>query len=403
MSVEWTEPPAPRLSVAARGEVLVGRLMPRLPPGMAVRLSGEPAVTADGRTLDAHVQLARSVRRRRGSHGLCEPSLDVARARYRHETLVFQWRRTPVARVRDGVIRGPGGPLRLRHYVPDGTGPAPLTVYLHGGGFTIGDLDTHDEPCRILCREAGMHVLAVDYRLAPEHPFPAALQDATAALRWAQAHAAELGADPARVGIGGDSAGANLATVIARETRGDAPPAAQLLIYPPTDGVTPRPSQALFGRGYFLDQADRDAFDGFYLGGTGVGLADPRVSPAYADDLSGMAPALGVTAGFDLLRDEAEVYFDAMERAGTPVRRIHVPAHGHGFVHMTGVSPGAHAAMVRIARAWREVILACPPYYEPARMGVHTARGERRTHEAGDIHVHADCGHAEGSGSAAVR
>lgn len=346
----------PRLSVAERMEAMAGRMIGRLSPSAAVRLSGQPPVAVDGRTLDPHVQLIRMLRRKRNPYGLTEPSLDVARARYRRETLVFQWPRTPVARVRELRMYGPGGTLRMRHYAPEADGRAPLTVYLHGGGFTVGDLDTHDEPCRILCREAGMHILSVDYRLAPEHPFPAALEDALAALRWAQAHAAELGADPARVALGGDSAGATLTTVTARQTRGDAPPVAQLVIYPAADTVTARPSQALFGRGFFLDQADRAAFNGFYLNGTGVAEDDARVSPLFAPDLSGMAPALGVTAGFDLLRDEGDAYFDATAKAGTPVRRMHVAGHGHGFIHMTGVSPGARAALVSIARAWREVV-----------------------------------------------
>jgi acetyl esterase len=334
------------MRLADRVEGWLGKAAARLPGAVAVRLSGEPPVVVDGQTLDPHVQLVRALRRRRNPYGLCGPSLEAARARFRRETHVFQWPRTPVASVRDLNA----GRLRVRHYAPDG--PGPLTVYLHGGGYTIGDLDTHDEPCRILCREARTHVLAVDYRLAPEHPFPAALDDALHAFRWVQGHAAELGGGP--VAIGGDSAGANLATVVARLTRGDRPPAAQFLVYPPTDSVTERPGQALFGAGYFLDQADRDDFTRFYLDGTGVAPGDPRVSPLHARDLGGMAPTLVVSAGFDLLRDEGEAYAAALLEAGTPTRLLRVAEHGHGFIHMTGVSPGARAAMVRVAHAWRE-------------------------------------------------
>ena len=349
-------PDAP-LSLMDRAERAIARMMRRLSPSMAVRLSGQPPITVDGRTLDPHVQLARAVRRRRNPHRLCEPTLEAGRRRYDRDTRVFQSVRTPVGSVRDLVVPGPGGGLAARHYAPEGGGAGmPVTVYLHGGGHTIGSLETADEPCRILCREGGMHVLNVAYRLAPEHPFPAALDDARAALRWAQAHAAELGADPSRVGIGGDSAGANLATVIAIETRDDAPPAAQLLVYPPADSETDRPSRRLFGDGYFLDTADRAAFTSYYLGGTGVEARDWRVSALHAPGLGGLAPALVVTAGFDILRDEGEAYADALEAAGTPVRRIHEPAHGHGFIHMTGISPGADAAMVRVARAWAEVL-----------------------------------------------
>jgi acetyl esterase len=344
------------LRLSERIESLAARVLVRLPARWQVRLSGQPHVTADGLTLDPHVQLVRTVRRRRNPHGLCEPDLRQARARYRRESVLFRGPATPVGAVRDFTIPGGGGPLRVRHYAPASDGPQPLTVYLHGGGFTIGDLDTHDEACRILCAEGRIHVLSVDYRLAPEHPFPAALDDARAALRWAQAHAAGLGADPARVAIGGDSAGGNLAAVISLQTRDDTPPAAQLLIYPVTDRKNTRPSQQLFGEGYFLSNADRAAFTGFYLDGTGTPERDWRVSPLYAESHAGLAPALVVTAGFDMLRDEGEAYADALREAGTAVRRSRADAHGHGFLHMTGVSPGAKQAMVRVAREWRGVL-----------------------------------------------
>jgi acetyl esterase len=344
------------LRLIDRIERFAARVLVRLPPRMHVRLSGEPPVVVDGLTLDPNAQLIRALRRRRNPLPLCEPTLEQGRARYRRECTLFRGGVTPVGAVRDLTIPGPGGPLRVRHYAPEADGPQPLTVYLHGGGFTIGDLETHDEPCRILCRHGGVHVLAVEYRLAPEHPFPAALDDARAALRWAQAHASELGADPARVGIGGDSAGGNLAAVVAIETRGDRPPAAQLLIYPATDARNTRPSQQMFGESYFLSNADRAAFTGYYLGGTGAGERDWRVAPLYAEDLSGLAPALVVTAGFDLLRDEGEAYAAALQAAGTPVRMTRVTGHGHGFLHMTGVSPAARAAMEQTARDWRALV-----------------------------------------------
>ncbi|HEX2204696.1 MAG TPA: alpha/beta hydrolase [Longimicrobium sp.] len=336
---------------------VMARAFARLPARWQVRLSGEPPVVADGLTLDPHVQLVRSLRRRRGVPGLCEPDVAAGRARFRREAIVFRSEVTPVGAVRDFEIPGDGGPLRVRHYAPAKGAGQPLVVYLHGGGFVIGDLDTHDEPCRILCRHGRVHVLSVDYRRAPEHPFPAALDDTRAALRWARAHAAELGADPSRVSVGGDSAGGNLAAVAARlETREGTPPAAQLLIYPATDSETRRPSQEAFGAGYFLSQADRDAFSRFYLQGSGVTGADPRVSPLLAPDLGGLPPALVVTAGFDMLRDEGEAYAAVLEAAGTPVRRLLLPGLGHGFLHMTGVTPAAREGMVRIAREWGELV-----------------------------------------------
>jgi acetyl esterase len=334
----------------------IARVLVRLPVRLQLLLSGEPPVVADGLTLDPHVQLVRALRRRRNRGGLCEPTPEQARARFRRESVLFRGPVTPVARVRDFEIPGPAGPLRVRHYAPDAPEPRPLTVYLHGGGYVIGDLDTHDEACRILCRHAAVHVLSVDYRLAPEHPFPAALDDTLAALRWAQAHAAELGADPARVAIGGDSAGGNLSAVAAQLAARDRAPFAQLLIYPPTDSETKRPSWTRFSEGYFLSQGDRDAFARYYLAGTGVTGRDPRVSPLLAPDLSGLAPALVVAAGFDILRDEAEAYHAALGAAGTKTRLTRIPAHGHGFLHMTGVSPGARAAMVQVAEDWRALL-----------------------------------------------
>lgn len=344
------------ITLLERIESLAARLLVRLPGHVHVRLSGEPPVVADGAALDPHVQLVRTVRRKRNPHHLCEPTLGHGRERYRREALLFRGPMTQVGAVRDFTIPGEGGPLRVRHYAPAANDPQPLTVYLHGGGFTIGDLDTHDEACRILCRHGRIHVLAVEYRLAPENPFPAALDDARAALRWAQAHAAELGADPARVAIGGDSAGGNLSAVVAIQTRNERPPAAQLLIYPVTDSRNTRPSQQRFGQGYFLSDEDRAAFTRYYLEGAGVGERDWRISPLYADDLSGLAPALVVTAGFDMLRDEGEAYADALHAAGTPTRRMRADAHGHGFLHMTGVSPGARREMERVAEAWRALL-----------------------------------------------
>ncbi|WP_420125170.1 alpha/beta hydrolase [Longimicrobium sp.] len=344
------------IRLAERIESLAARLLVRLPGHVHVRLSGEPPVVADGAALDPHVQLVRALRRKRHPHHLCEPTVRQGRERYRRESHLFRGPTTQVATVRDFSIPGDGGPLRVRHYAPAETDAQPLTVYLHGGGFTIGDLDTHDEACRILCRYGRVHVLSVHYRLAPENPFPAALDDARAALRWAQAHAAELEADPARVTIGGDSAGGNLAAVIAIETRGDRPPAAQLLIYPATDAKNTRPSQQFFGQGYFLSDEDRASFTRYYLEGTGTPERDWRVAPLYAADHSGLAPALVVTAGFDMLRDEGDAYADVLHAAGTPTRRMCADAHGHGFLHMTGVSPGARQAMVRVAEEWRVLL-----------------------------------------------
>lgn len=355
----WFMPGSP---AADRVQCAAARLLARLPPRVQIALSGEPPIVIDGQRLDPQVQLLRSIRRRRGVPGLIEPTIAAGRERYRRETRAFRGPMTGVDAVRDSEIPGPAGVLRVRHYAPiqpSAAGPAPLMVYLHGGGFVLGDLDTHDEPCRILCRHAGVHVLSVDYRLAPEHPFPAAVEDAEAAFAWARAHAAPLGADPERVTIGGDSAGANLAAVAAIAGRGGGP-AAQLLIYPPTDVRTRRRSHQLFGEGFLLTLRDCDAFFHHYSDGTGTRADDPRVSPLKAPDLSSLPPALVVLAGFDVLRDEGEAYARALQAAGSVVRVLRFPDLEHGFVHLTGVCPAAAGAMVAIAREWSGLIARRP-------------------------------------------
>ncbi len=344
-------------SLRDRARYFAVRAMAHLPDRMKIWLSGTPPVIVDGQRLDAQLQLLLSFRRRLRVPGLVEPTVAAGRARYRRETLAFRGPVTKVAAVRDLEIASAGGPLRARHYAPDDGPAAHLTVYFHGGGFVIGDLDTHDQPCRILCHYAGIHVLSVEYRLAPEHPFPAALEDAAAALGWAQANTAMLGADPTCVSIGGDSAGANLSAVVSCLTSRGKPPLAQLLIYPPTDGITPRRSYELFGEGFFLSAKDCNAFGRYYAGtDTRDGDGDPRRSPLRASDLSNLPPTLVITAGFDLLRDEGEAYAQALASAGTVTRLQKHPSLGHGFIHLTGVCPAARQAMVDIAREWRALL-----------------------------------------------
>jgi acetyl esterase/lipase len=271
----------------------------------------------------------------------------------REEATRYEGERIQVRSVRDLTIPGAAGSLRARHYAPDAAAPAPLMVFYHGGGFVTGDLDSHDAPCRLLCREGGLHVLAIDYRLAPEHPFPAGVEDAVAAFRWARAHASELSADPENVGVGGDSAGGNLSAVVSQLTAQDGgpQPAFQLLIYPVIEPQGERPSRSLFANGFFLTKDDMTWFDEHYFGSKGANQSDPRGSPILARDLSGLCPALVFTAGFDPLRDEGEAYAAALESAGTPVTLRRLEGFIHGFINMIGVSPVCRAALADIARS----------------------------------------------------
>jgi acetyl esterase len=235
-------------------------------------------------------------------------------------------------------------------------------VFFHGGGFVCGDLDTHDAPCRVLCRHGGVHVLSVDYGLAPEHPFPAYVDDAVAAFGWAVEHAAELGADPARVAIGGDSAGGTLAAIASRLAARDGGPvpAAQVLVYPATDRTRTTPSLERFAEGFFLTARDIEWYFDQYTGGTGAGREDPLVSPLLAPDLGGLAPALVVTAGFDPLRDEGEAYAHALRAAGTPALLRRMPELVHGFVNFGGVSRASREAIVEIAGTVRGMLARGP-------------------------------------------
>ncbi len=229
-------------------------------------------------------------------------------------------------------------------------------VFLHGGGWVFGDLDSHDSACRLICRDAGVHVLAVDYRLAPEHPAPAAVDDAYAAYRWAREHAAELGADPRRVAVAGDSAGGNLTAVVCRLARdaGDPMPSLQWLIYPVTDQRGQARSRSLLGDGFLLTKHDMDWFTDSYLRDSGLDRTDPIVSPLLADDLSGLPPALVITAGFDPLRDEGEQYAVKLQEAGVTVDHRVMTSMIHAFLNLNVLGGGvarANAEMISALRA----------------------------------------------------
>jgi acetyl esterase len=325
------------------------RALMALPPRLQLRLAGGAPVEVDGQRLLPEVQLLLSLRDRLGAKPMSALSPEHARRASRREGLAFAGPPTPVGGVRDVEIPAAHGTLAARHYTPaEPGGPHPLLVYLHGGGFVIGDLDVYDEPCRLLCRHAGLHVLSVDYRLAPENPFPAAVDDAAVALQWAQAHARELGADPDHVAIGGDSAGGNLAAVASRDAA--VRPCAQLLIYPAADPASEHPSVELFAEGFFLTRADRDWYHGHYIGPEPSD--DPLANPL-AGAVAGLPPTLVVTAAFDPLRDEGEAYVSALRAAGVPVLLRRFDGLIHGFLNMTGVSPASRAAVVEIGGTLR--------------------------------------------------
>jgi acetyl esterase len=338
----------------------VARLLGRLPVGVQRALAFGPPIRVDGQTLDPTLQLFLRLRPSRGcplTHGTAAS----ARARHRHEVLSVRRGLSQVGSAHELVVDGAAGPLRARHYAPVApVEPATLLVWYHGGGFALGDLDTLDEPCRLLCAHARQPVLSVEYRLAPEHPFPAAPDDALAAFRWAQRHAAEFGVAPERIAVGGDSAGGNLATVVARDAAADRPPLAQLLVYPTVDRTQVRESAALFD-GFFLSREDCDAFARWYYEDAGISAAEPRVSPLACASHPVLAPALVVTAGFDVLRDEAEAYARALADAGTRVEWYREAALVHGFLQVTDASRACRAATLQLAQRWAAFVQRAVP------------------------------------------
>jgi acetyl esterase len=249
-------------------------------------------------------------------------------------------------------VAGGAGPIRARLYdYAEATGARPTLVYYHGGGFTFGDLDSHDQLCRRLAEIAALRVISVEYRLAPEAPFPAAVEDAWAAITDILARAEDLGVDRGRIGVGGDSAGANLATVTARRAAIEGTPAIrhQLLIYPVTQSVRSTPSREKFAEGYFLTKESMDWFDGHYLP-KGVDRSDPRISPLLHPAPKNLAPALVVTAGFDPLLDEGREYAKALTTAGVACRYVEYADQIHGFVSFCNFSSVAEEAIADAAR-----------------------------------------------------
>lgn len=266
--------------------------------------------------------------------------LDAAEARAMADKMSADGEAEPpeVAKVIDGVLPGPLGSIAFRRYWPAGVAESviPTLVYYHGGGFVIGNLETHDSTCRRLANRSRCQVIAIDYRMAPEHPFPAPVDDAVAAFRHIRDNAAAFDTSAKRIAVGGDSAGGNLSAVVCQQTRsaGEQAPAFQMLIYPATDSTTQTESRRTLGEGYFLTRDLMDWFWRHYIP-AGTDQADLRISPLLAADVSGLPPAYVLTAGYDPLRDEGHAYAEKLRRAGVKVTYSNFPGTLHGFFSMT--------------------------------------------------------------------
>ena len=346
-------------AIKAQGAVLRGLM--RLGPAAQLRLAGGTPTVLDGQTLDPGIQLLLKLMAMAPQPEMERLSPVQARAGVTATRSMIAAPELPMASVTDVTVAGAEGSLPARLYVPEecADSTSPLLVFYHGGGFVICDLETHDAPCRLLAQHSGCRVLSVDYRLAPEHKFPAAADDALAAFRDVVARADEFGADPSRIAVGGDSAGGQLATVTAQQALADGGPAPafQLLIYPVCDFAEKYPSYHLFTSGFFLTEAQMDWFGAHYLS-PDDDLDDPKASPIKAGPLNGLAPAHIITAGFDPLRDEGEAYAAKLKGDGVEVTLRRHSTLIHGFINMAGANRTSHDAVCEMAGVLRAALAA---------------------------------------------
>jgi acetyl esterase len=306
-------------------------------PKPARRLLAGPPVRIDGQELTLDAQLMIRLKNLSGSDVFTDP-VEKARARYDQLPRLFGYESPVPVAAREITIPAEHGGIPATLYTPaDVPEPSGLLVYFHGGGFSVGSRRSHDPVARYLASHAGVRVLSVEYRRAPEHRFPAAVNDAIAAFEYAHRHASELGADPDRIAVGGDSAGGNLAAVTAQQAvrRGGAVPAFQLLMYPPTDLSTRRPSRDLFARGStFTDQNLEWALANYIPPETD--RSDPRLSPLHGD-VTGLPPAYIASAGFDPIRDDGEAYADKLRAGGIPVALTRQADLPHAYLNFVGI------------------------------------------------------------------
>ncbi len=335
--------------------IIAGLTALKMPGPVSGLLYAGRRISKDGLLLDAKAQLVCDI----VELVRTTPVKDLTPAQSRAQLATFArllgGKPAAVAAVEELIIPGPEGNIPARLYRPLDApqGPLPVLLFYHGGGWIQGDLETHDQPCRLLANGSRCLVLAIDYRLAPEHKFPAAVDDCLAAFRWLRDNGAEIGGDGDRIAVGGDSAGGNLAAVVCQQIAraGEAGPKFQLLIYPATDYRLASRSFELFADGFFLTRERIEWYLGLYLDNPDEQGPDPRFSPCLTEDLGGQPPALVITAGFDPLRDEGHDYHRRLLAAGVKSDHLQYDGMIHAFINMAGVLPQGRDALARSAAA----------------------------------------------------
>jgi acetyl esterase len=323
-------------------------------------LVGPPLRSPEGDTLDLQSQGLLWLLRVSRAPAMHSPDLSCARRRLERSARVLEPRIAVPVWACDRTVGGAKAPLRARVYKParPSLEAAPGLLWFHGGGFVLGSIESHDGVCRSIAAQAGIVVVSVDYRLAPEHRFPAGLEDAVAATRWLLEHGPKFGIDPRAIAVGGDSAGGNLAAAAAQAIRGESrQPVLQLLVYPATDATRREPSHRHFANGFLLTAANITWFLDHYLPSPEY-ARDPRVSPLLAQDLSGLPRALVITAGFDPLRDEGRRYAERMRGAGTEAEHLCSTGSVHGFIHTAGVLDESARVLAYAAERLRRILYA---------------------------------------------
>lgn len=326
-------------------------LSPIVSSGMALQLAKRLRYQIPYQDIDPQLRLFLAVRNALGQTEFITEDTATSRLKLRHGMQTLRRSKTPVRAVTELAIPLAQGSMPARWYVPEEEdSQLPLMMFIHGGGFIVGDLDTHDEACRMLARYGHFQIVSIDYRRAPEHPAPAALDDAIAGFQWLQNNTGRFGKKRGQISVGGDSAGGNLAAVVSQQLAGTADaPCAQLLIYPVIDLFGDYPSKEKYGKQLVLTLRDCQVIREQYVNQGTLPADDPRICPLNGK-LSGLAPALVVTSAFDMLRDEGEAYAHQLRKAGTTVAFRRVASQGHGFMNITPVNESAKWATIQLAQ-----------------------------------------------------